>query len=151
MKPESNHLNASRLSELRSQYEQNFRVRHDAALVEPLECHLYHLALYWSRLMGFCDLDRSDASGWVNSDLGACVAVGTEIVSEIIDAQAPCFEAWESYRTLTDAMLFNKTRSIEDVKAASKAFGHFLDLMGYVSWESWAPTPSSPIVRLPRK
>ena len=151
MKPERDRLSASRLSEIRSQYEQNFSVRDDAALVEPLEYHLYHLALYWSRSIGFCDLDRLDASGWVNSDLGACVAVGTEIVSEIIDAQPPCFEAWESYRTLTDAMLRNETRSIENVKAASKAFAHFLDLMGYVSWESWAPTPSSPIVRLPRK
>jgi hypothetical protein len=151
MPQQGRYLDSDRLSRVRSQYDQNFRTRSDTSPTEPLEYHLYHLALYWSRLMGFCGSHPSDAAHWVDSDLGACVAVGTDVVSGTLGSLHPHRAGWSSYLALIHVVLNQSQVSFKEVEAASNAFSRFLELLGFVSWESWMPTPSSPILSLPRR
>ncbi len=45
---------AERARAMIPRYEKNFAERGGITPSDPLEFHLYHLARYWSRLVGFC-------------------------------------------------------------------------------------------------
>ena len=101
---------------------------------DPLEFHLHHLARYWSRLVGFCKQTPSKPEGWIDGDLGACVAVGTEFADKLIEPNSPLFRLWQEYRTQTQAVLYVRPVSLEQVESASRAFDVCLAEIKYDPW-----------------
>ena len=67
---------SERVSDMIPRYEKLFAERGGITPADPLKFHLYHLARYWSRLVGFCRQDPSKPAGFIDGDLGACVQVG---------------------------------------------------------------------------
>jgi hypothetical protein len=72
---------SKRIAAMGTRYEKMFAERGGATPSDPLEFHLNHLLVYWGRLVGFCRQDPSRSENWINADLGACVAVGTEFTT----------------------------------------------------------------------
>jgi hypothetical protein len=72
-----------------SGYEEMFAERGGVAPTDPLKFHLYSLARYWSRLVGFCRQTPSSPEGWIDGDLGACVQGGSEFAHKLITPDSP--------------------------------------------------------------
>ena len=102
-----------------SSYEKIFAERGGITPSDPLEFHLYHLERYWSRLVGFCRQDPSKADCFVDSDLGACVEVGSEFAHKLIGPSSPIHERWQEYWRRTQAILHKRPVTIKNVEAAS--------------------------------
>jgi hypothetical protein len=127
----SAHVLAERIAVMTPRYEQMFAERGDVAPTDPLEFHLYHLALYWQRLVGFCSQDPSKTEGIIDTDLGACVAVGSEFAHKLIDPRSPVVGQWQHYWNRAQIVLQKRPVTLQDVEAASQAFGNFLAEYGY--------------------
>jgi hypothetical protein len=123
-----------RVSAMIPRYEQLFAERSDVTPSDPLEFHLYHLARYWSRLVAFCRLDPSSTEARINSDLGACVAVGSEFTHKMIGQESPIYQQWQGCWKQTQAVLYERPVSIDDVEAASTAFKDCLAVLKYDPW-----------------
>lgn len=87
-------MRPDRINELTRAYEESFAERGNITPGDPLEFHLYHLARYWSRLVGFCRHDPSSAESLVESDLGACVQLGSEFANAQIDPNCSIYKQW---------------------------------------------------------
>ena len=128
-----------RIATLTSNYGRMFEERgRFATPSDPLEFHLHHLARYWSRLGGFCRQTPSKPEGWIDGDLGACVAVGTEFADKLI-VKIPNFQLWQEYQIQTHAVLHVRPVTLEQVESALRAFDACLAGMKYGPW----PIPTS--------
>jgi hypothetical protein len=125
---------AERVQEMIPRYEKMFAERGRITPSEPLEFHLYHLARYWSRLIGFCMQVPSKPEAAMNSDLGACVAVGSKFAHELIGANSLVHERWQEYWKGTQAILYVRPVTIEAVEAASRKFDECLAELKYDPW-----------------
>ena len=125
---------AERVSTMVPAYEKLFAERGEITPSDPLEFHLYHLARYWSRLIGFCRQDPSKPAAFIDTDLGACVQVGSEFADKLIDPSSPIHEHWQHYWKRTQAMLKERPVTMEDVEAASRAFEDCLARLRYDPW-----------------
>ena len=130
---------ANCIKKLTSDYLQHFAERGGITPTDPLEFHFYHLARYWSRLTGFCRQASDTPEGWIESDLGACVEVGTKFANESIDANSPNFKEWKSYMEKVNGILHSRPVSLQDVENASLSFENFLSAINY---DPWADSPS---------
>ena len=127
-------LLAERVSDMIPRYEEIFAGRGGATPTDPLEFHLYHLARYWSRLVGFCRQDPSKPAAFIDTDLGACVQVGSEFVHKLIGPDSPIYGHWQGYWAQTQAMLHQRPVTIEAVEAASQAFDACVAGLKYDPW-----------------
>jgi hypothetical protein len=115
-------------------YEQMFAARGGVTPTDPLEFHLYHLARYWSRLVGFCRQVPLKAEMWVDTDLGACVAVGSEFAKRLIGPSSSVYEQWREYWRQTQALLHKRPVTIEAVEEVSRTFDACLATLKYDPW-----------------
>jgi hypothetical protein len=117
-----------------ARYEQMFTERGGITPSDPLEFHLYHLARYWSRLVGFCEQVRQQPESLIDTDLGACVAVASEFAHKMIAPTCPMYVQWQHYWRLTHGVLHERPVTTEDVEAASRAFDQCLSELDYDPW-----------------
>ena len=125
---------SERVSEMIPNYERLFAGRGDVSPLDPLEFHLYHLARYWSRLVGFSRQYPLDPVCCINGDLGACVQVGSEFTHKMIGVGSPCYELWQECWTRTQTVLYERPVTIETVETASRAFDAYLAGIKYNPW-----------------
>ena len=128
------HMLAERVSAMIPGYEKMFVERGGITPSDPLEFHLYHLARYWSRLVGFCRQCPSKPEVFIDTDLGACVKVGSEFAHKLIGSNHPIHERWQKYWKRTQAILHERPVTIEEVEAASRAFDECLAELRYDPW-----------------
>lgn len=115
-------------------YEKLFVESGGVTPTDPLKFHLYHLARYWSRLVGFCRQAPSKPEGWIDGDLGACVLVGSEFTNKLIGPDSPLHASWRNYWAQTQAVLHQRPVIIDAVEAASQALDACLADLKYDSW-----------------
>ena len=115
-------------------YEEMFAERGGITPADPLKFHLYHLARYWSRLVGFCRQDPSKPAVFIDTDLGACVQVGSEFAHKMIGSDSPIYTRWQDYWVQTQAVLSRRLVTIEAVEAASQAFNACVAELKYDPW-----------------
>ena len=113
---------AERVAKLTPSYEDNFSKRGGVTPTDPLKFHLYHLALFWSRLIGFCRQKPLNTAGWIDSDLGACVQIGSEFAHKVIGTESPIHGRWLDYWAQAHAVLHQRPVTIAAVESASQAF-----------------------------
>ena len=127
---------AERVSDMIPRYAKHFAERGGVTPSDPLEFNLYHLARYWSRLVGFCRQTPSKPESCIDGDLGACVQVGSEFAHKLIGADSPIYRHWQDYWKQTQAMLHQRPVTIEAVEAASRAFDACVQDLKYDPWAS---------------
>jgi len=115
-------------------YEKMFAERGGITPSDPLEFHLYHLARYWCRLVGFCRQEPSKPEKFIETDLGACVKVGSDHTHKLIGPNSPVYEEWQVCWKMTQSILFQRPVTIEDVESASRAFNDCLRQLKYDPW-----------------
>jgi hypothetical protein len=115
-------------------YEEIFATRGGVTPTDPLKFHLYHLARYWSRLVGFCRQEPSRPAGFIDGDLGVCVLVGSEFAHRLIGVDSPTYTHWQDYWAQTQAVLHRRPVTIEAVEAALQAFNTCLVDLRYDPW-----------------
>jgi hypothetical protein len=125
---------SERVNALMPKYKEMFAERGGVTPSDPLEFHLNHLARYWSRLVGFCRQNPSRPEGFIESDLGSCIAVGSEFANELIGPTSPIHGRWQEYWKRTQAILHDRPVTIEDVEVASRIFDDCLAELKYDPW-----------------
>lgn len=115
-------------------YEQLLAERGGITPSDPLTFHFFHLARYWSRLVGFCRQDPLKPEAFIDSDLGACVQVGSEYANGLISADSPIYERWQQYWRQAQVVLRQRPIRIEDVENASRTFDLCLAELNYDPW-----------------
>ena len=91
-----------REQELRAHYQALLDERH-RSLEERVQFHLHHLALYWSRCLGFLDLQPIHGAAFVAGDLAACIYIASEAAGADVRAYIAAHAAtelgiaWEQY------------------------------------------------------
>ena len=127
-------LLAERVSAMLSGYEEMFAKRGGVTPTDPLKFHLYHLARYWSRLVGFCRRTPTKPEGWIDGDLGACVQVGSEFAHKLIGPDSPIYGRWQDYWVQAQAMLHQRPVTIDAVEAAAQTFDACVADLKYDPW-----------------
>ncbi|HXI54192.1 MAG TPA: hypothetical protein VNH84_21920 [Candidatus Saccharimonadales bacterium] len=130
----STRLLAERVSEMIPRYEKHFIERGGVTPTDPLEFHLYHLARYWSRLVGFCRQAPSNPAAFIDGDLGACVQVGSEFAHKLVGPDSPIYGQWQAYWAHTQTVLHRRPVGIEAVETASQAFQACVADLNYDPW-----------------
>ena len=115
-------------------YEKMFAERGGITPSDPLKFHLHHLARYWSRLVGFCREAPSAPEVFINSDLGACVKVGSDYAQKLIEPNSQIYELWQVYWRAMQSVLHERPVTLGDVEAASQAFNDCLIQLQYDPW-----------------
>jgi hypothetical protein len=128
------HFLAERTRAMIPGYEQMFSERGGTTPSDPLQFHLYHLARYWSRLVGFCRQVPDKPEAFIDTDLGACVAVGSEFAHKLIEPSLGVYERWQDYWRRTQVILHDRPVTLEGVEAASRAFNDCLSELKYDPW-----------------
>jgi hypothetical protein len=129
-------LLAERVKVLIPGYEKMFAERGGITPSDPLKFHLYHLARYWSRLVGFCRQDPLKPEAFIDTDLGACVKVGSKFAHKLVEPSSSIYEEWQKYWEQTQAILHKRPVTIEDVEATSRSFDECLAKLKYDPWGS---------------
>ncbi len=124
-------LLAQRVSAMIPGYEEMFAKRGGVTPTDPLKFHLYHLFLYWSRLVGFCRQVPAKPEAAIDTDLGACVQVGSEFAHRLVDSRSPISALWQDYWKRTQAVLHDRPVTLHDVEEAAKAFNACLAKLDY--------------------
>ncbi|RYD24447.1 MAG: hypothetical protein EOP88_00125 [Verrucomicrobiaceae bacterium] len=104
-----------------SSYEQIFEERGGVTPSDPLEFHLYHLAEYWGRLVGFSRVWPDSPGAFVKGGPGDGIRVANRFAAGVIEDSPAISEAWQTYVRLADVVLNEPTVSVIDVEAASEA------------------------------
>ena len=134
----SSRLLTEKVKAMISGYEKMFSERGGITPSDPLQFHLFHLARYWSRLVGFCRQGPSKPEIFIDGDLGACVQVGSEFANKLIESDSPIYARWQEYWVQTEAVLYKRPVTIEAVEAASKTFDACLEALKYNPWPNRA-------------
>ena len=137
----SAHLLAERAGIMIPRYEKMLANRGGVTPSDPLTFHLYHLARYWSRLVGFCMQEPSKPASFIDSDLGACVQVGSEFAHKLIAADSPIYGVWQDYWTQTQEVLHQRPVSVHAVETASQTFDSCLAALKYDPWANQSAHP----------
>lgn len=128
-------LLAEKVREMIPDYQRMFDERGGVVPVEPLKFHLYHIALYWRRLIGFCK-EYPKPEGWIYGDLGACIQVGSIFAHKLISPDSPIYDLWQEYWAQTQALFHERPVTMEAIEAASKVFDDCLKKIGYNPFSS---------------
>lgn len=127
-------LLAERVQAMTPGYATMFAKRGGVTPVDPLKFHFYHLARYWSRLVGFCKQAPAKPAVFIDGDLGACVQVGSDFANKLIGSDSPIFASWQNYWIQTQAVLHRRPVTIDSVEAASLAFNACVAELKYDPW-----------------
>lgn len=119
--------------EFASSYRQMFAERGGTTSSDSLEFHLYHLARYWSRLVGFCRLKPGPPEFWADGSMGIAIRIANRFTDPLVDSASPLIASWNSYKQLAEKVLHRHVL-LDDVEAASDAFDRFLAETGYSPW-----------------
>ena len=114
-----------------ARYQEIFAEREEFGPTDPLEFHLYHLACYWGRLVGFCAHAPESFVQSIESDLGAYIQVASNHAARLITEDSPAEDIWQEYLTRTRAMLYERPVKFGAVQAASKQFDRVLVALNY--------------------
>ncbi len=144
----STQLFAERVSGLVLEYEKAFAARGGSTPTDPLTFHLYHLARYWSRLVGFCRHNPTKVAAFMETDLAVCVQVGSEFAHKLIGLNSPIYARWQEYWVQTQAMLHRRPVTIEAIEAASLAFDRCVADLKYDPWTNCPHTGSQGAVQI---
>ena len=128
-------MSTDRLKFIVSSYEKCFAERGGITPSDPLKFHLYHLARYWSRLVGFCRQDPSNIDEFINGDLGVCVQVGSEFAHHLIGPSAPVYARWQDYWQRTQAILNERPVTLDAVEDSIRSFNECLVVVNYDPWK----------------
>jgi hypothetical protein len=129
-----------RTFDMTARYEQMFASRDLTDWADGSRYHLYHPALYWSRLVGFCRLTPNECASWMDTELGACVAVGSNFVDPLIESNSAAFAPWQRYRRRLQSLFEDRSISLADVEEASKGYDECLAALEYDPWKRDAPS-----------
>ena len=127
-------LLAERIAATVRRYEEMFAGRGGVTPSDPLQFHLFHLARYWSRLVGYCTQDPSSCAAFIDSELGACVQVGSDFAHKLIGTDSPIFELWQEYWAHTQSVLHTRPVTWEAVDRTSGILETCLAELGYDPW-----------------
>jgi len=127
-------MRTDKIRAMTSNYEKLFAERGGITPSDPLQFHLYHLARYWSRLVGFCRQVPSKPETAIDTDLGACVDVGSQFVHRLIEPSSPIYGQWQDCWTRTQAVLRERPVTLEAVEAASRVFDSCAAGLKYDPW-----------------
>jgi hypothetical protein len=122
-----------RIAKLIPEYQQMFADRGDVTPSDALEFHFYHLARYWSRLLGF-SRNSTEPKGLLSSDLAACVQVASDCANRIIGNNSPIYDVWQNYRERWRGLLLVQSVSADDIEAVSSAFDECLAALKFDPW-----------------
>jgi hypothetical protein len=126
---------SDRLEIVRQNYAKHFAERGTFPSPDPLEFHLYHLACYWSRLLGFCRLPSTGIQAYIDGSLGACVKVGSEFADQLIGPESPIYEIWREYFRRTNSALNGSMPTLDDLETAHQLFTECLAGLNYDPWK----------------
>jgi hypothetical protein len=126
---------AERTASMIPKYKQMFVDRGGVTPTDPIKFHFYHLALYWSRLVGFCRQNPEKPEVWIDGDLGACVQVGSDFANDLINANSPIYNSWKEYRQREQSILHKRPVSITEIESTSKSFDECLAALNYNPWD----------------
>ncbi len=121
-------------------YESMFASRGEVTPTDPLEFHLFHLARYWSRLVGFARNVGDGCNSLIEGDLGTAVRMGTDHTGRVIRETDVIGDLWTDYVERVETMLTLRPVSIETIERASEGFDKCLEAIGYDPWH--APSAS---------
>ena len=76
----------------------------------------------------------------IDTELGACVAVGSQFVHALIEPKLPVYERWQDYWRRTQAILHDRPVTLGEVEAASRAFN---DCLSELKYDPWSTRPTS--------
>jgi hypothetical protein len=127
-------MRAERTATMIQNYKQSFTHRGGTTPSDPLEFHFYHLARYWSRLVGFCRQDTQKPEQSIDGDLGACVQVGSLFINELIDIDSPIYDPWQDYWKKWQSILRERPVSIAEIESASDLFNACTAALKYDPW-----------------
>lgn len=113
---------AERTALMFPKYKQLFAGRGGITPSDPIQFHFYHLVRYWSRLLGFCKQDIQKPERFIETDLGACVQVGSDFADELIEVNNPLYDRWKDYWKRLQSILHERPASLADIESASKSF-----------------------------
>lgn len=130
----NNPTRSERIAALTASYQKMFEQRGGIIPSEPLEFHLFHLARYWSRLLGFCRHTPSGCASFIDGNFGVCVQIGSEFTNQEIAPDSPVYSEWQKYWTQVQALLHDRAPTIEAVEATSQAFDACLAKLKYDPW-----------------
>jgi hypothetical protein len=116
-------------------YESMFASRGEVTPTDPLEFHLFHLARYWSRLVGFARHVGDGCNSLIEGDLGTAVRMGTEQAGRVI-RETDAGDLWHDYVERVETMLTIRPVSLESIERASKGFDKCLEAIGFDPWHA---------------
>ncbi|RYD42225.1 MAG: hypothetical protein EOP85_11510 [Verrucomicrobiaceae bacterium] len=101
---------------------------------DPLEFHLYHLARYWSRIVGFIRQYPGDPERWMDGNGGQAIRIANGFTESAINPASKVLNEWQIYKVASDATFHKRPLSGDDIEKASAAFERFLVAAGYNPW-----------------
>lgn len=131
--------------ELAISYETMFAERGEFTPSDPLEFHLYHLARYWSRLVGFCRIMPGSPEIFADGAMGITIRVANRFMDPLVGAFPALVASWNSYNQLSERVLQRRVVLLNDVEAASEAFDRLLATASYDPWFDSPHRQSGPV------
>src|SRR5436190_1184935 len=125
---------AEKVRELTPGYAKMFAEGGGVSPADPLEFHLYHLARYWSRLVGFCRQTPSNCDHWIETGLGAYVQIGSDFADKLVNITSPVHANWKAYWSQMQAVLYQRPVTLAQIEATSQAFEACLRDFSYDPW-----------------
>ena len=125
---------AERTALMIPKYKQLFAGRGGITPSDPIQFHFYHLARYWSRLVGFWRQDIQNLERFIDTDLGACVQVGSDFANELIDVNSLIYDRWKDYWNRLQSILHERPVSMVGIESASKSFDECAAALKYDPW-----------------
>lgn len=122
---------AIRIRKVIPEYEEMFEERGGVTPTDPLQFHLYHLARYWCRLVGFCRQMPKSPEACIDGELGALVAVASEYSNALIGLDRRVGAVWAEYWSRAQTMLHERPVTIEDVERTSEIFEQVLSTLEF--------------------
>ena len=119
-------------------YEENFSDRGGVTPTEPIEYHLYHLACYWSRILGFIRRTPGNSESLIEGNFGACIEVGNHFLAKSITPSSDMYRQWVTYSEMASVILYKRPVHDEDIELT---FERFNECLAAVDYDPWANSP----------
>ena len=120
--------------EMLDSYESMFASRGEVTPTDPLEFHLFHLARYWSRIVGFAKVVGDGCDSLVEGDSGSLVRMATDQAGRVLREADLIPNLWTEYVDQLETMLTLRPVSVKVIERASDEFDKCLEAIGYDPW-----------------
>ena len=98
------------------------------------EFHLFHLARYWSRIVGFAEVVGDGCDSLVEGDSGSLVRMATDQAGRVLREADLIPNLWTEYVDQLETMLTLRPVSVKVIERASDEFDKCLEAIGYDPW-----------------